>query len=149
MIRKATVADVRTIQKLVNTYAEKGAMLHLSLHEIFDSLRDFCVFEDDTGILGVCALSVCWDDLAEIRSLAVCEEHRDKDIGSQLIRYSESEAGELGIKKIFALSYAPEFFEKNNFTRIDKSELPHKVWADCIKCVHFPDCQEIALAKTL
>jgi amino-acid N-acetyltransferase len=149
MIRKATVADARTIQKLVNTHAEKGTMLSLSLHEIFDSLRDFSVFEDNTEIIGVCALSVCWDDLAEIRSLVVCEEHRDKEIGSQLIRYSENEARELGIKKIFALSYSPEFFEKSNFTRIDKSELPHKIWADCIKCVHFPDCQETALAKTL
>lgn len=149
MIRKATVADARTIQKLVNTHAKKGTMLSLSLHEIFDSLRNFCVFEDNAEIVAVCSLSVCWDDLAEIRSLAVYEEHRDKEIGSRLIRYSETEARELGIKRIFVLTYAPEFFEKNNFTRIDKSELPHKIWADCVKCVHFPDCQEIALVKNL
>jgi amino-acid N-acetyltransferase len=149
MIRKATVADVRTIQKLVNSYAEKGTMLSLSLHEIFDSLRDFCVFETDGEILGVCALSVSWDDLAEIRSLVVQEGHRGQNIGCRLIQYSEAEAIELGIKKIFVLTYTPDFFEKNHFTRIDKSELPHKIWADCVKCVHFPDCQETALVKTL
>ena len=149
MIRKATVDDVRTIQKLVNTHAERGAMLSLSLHELYDSLRDFCIFESDGDIWGVCALSVRWEDLAEIRSLVVREKRRGRDIGSRLIQYSEAEAKELGVRKIFALTYTPEFFEKNNFTRIDKNELPHKIWADCVKCVHFPDCQETALAKNL
>ncbi len=149
MIRKATVTDAKTIQKLVNSHADAGAMLSLSLHEIFDSLRDFSVYETGGDILAVCALHVCWDDLAEVRSLVVMEEHRRHDIGSQLIQYAETEARKLGIKRMFALTYTPEFFQKNGYTPIDKNELPHKIWADCVKCVHFPDCQETALAKNL
>lgn len=149
MIRKVTVADAKTIQKLVNTHAEGGAMLSLSLHEIFNSLRDFYVYETDGEIQAVCAMHVCWEDLAEVRSLVVLEEHRRCDIGSQLIQHAEAEARELGIKRMFALTSTPEFFQKNGYTTIDKNELPHKIWADCVKCVHFPDCQETALAKNL
>ncbi len=149
MIRKATVSDARVIQKLVNSHAEKGALLSLSLHEIYGSLRDFSVFETSGKISGVCALSVRWDDLAEIRSLVIRKEHRHQGIGGLLIRHCETEAKELGVKKIFVLTYTPEFFEKNHFTPIDKNDLPHKIWADCVKCIHFPDCRETALAKTL
>ncbi len=149
MIRKATVADAKTIQKLVNTHAEGGAMLSLSLHEIFDSLRDFCVYETDGEIQAVCAMHVCWEDLAEVRSLVVMEENRKSNIGSRLVEFCETEASKLGIKRMFALTYTPGFFQKSGYTTIDKNELPHKIWADCVKCVHFPDCQETALAKNL
>ena len=142
-------SEYSSIRWLVNSHAEQGTMLSLSLHEIFDSIRDFCVFETDGEILGVCALSVRWDDLAEIRSLVVREGHRRQNIGCLLIQYTEDEARELGVKKIFVLTYTPEFFEKHHFTHIDKGELPHKIWADCVKCIHFPDCRETALIKTV
>lgn len=149
MIRKATVGDVRIIQNLVNSHAEKWAMLSLSLHEIYDYLRDFSVFEINGEISGVCAISVRWEDLAEIRSLVVVKECRHRGIGRRLIQHCETEAKELGIKKIFVLTFNPDYFQKNLFSPIDKNELPHKIWADCVKCIHFPDCRETALAKTL
>jgi amino-acid N-acetyltransferase len=96
-------------------------------------------------MLGICALHVCWENLAEIRSLAVTEEAQRQGIGRQLVEACLAEAGYLGINRVFTLTYQPVFFERLGFRPIDKSELPHKVWSDCIQCSKFPDCNEEAL----
>jgi amino-acid N-acetyltransferase len=145
MIRPAKVGDAPTLQKLINHYAKKEEMLPLSLHEIYDSLRDFSVYEKQKRILGVCALHISWEALAEIRSLAVDEGHLTQGIGTQLLKYKLQEAKELGASQVFVLTYKPQFFQQHGFHIIEKSKLPHKIWADCIKCVKFPDCTEIAL----
>ncbi len=149
MIRPAKVADAPILQKLINYYAKKELMLALSLHEIYDSLRDFSVYEKDGAILGVCALHICWQDLAEIRSLAVDEGQLKQGIGSQLLKHKLQEAKELGISRLFALTYNTEFFLHYGFQVIEKSQLPHKIWADCIKCINFPDCNETAMIYQL
>jgi amino-acid N-acetyltransferase len=149
MIRKAQIGDVKEIQKLLITFASRGDMLSRSLSEIYESLRDFYVFEEDGTILGVAALHIVWDDLAEVRSVAVTEESGRKGIGSQLVQACISEAREIGLKRIFCLTYKPDFFGKHGFHLVDKSELPHKVWSDCIKCVKFPDCDENAMILDL
>jgi amino-acid N-acetyltransferase len=149
MIRPARVDDVPALQKLINYYAQKEEMLSLSLHEIYEFLRDFSVYEKQGRIAGGCALHISWQDLAEIRSLAVDEGFLGQGIGTQLLKYKLQEARELGVSRVFALTYKPQFFQKQGFHVVDKSELPHKIWADCIKCVKFPDCKEIAMVCQL
>lgn len=149
MIRKAQISDIKEIQKLLMKYASQGDMLSRSLSELYESLRDFYVFVDDGALLGTAALHIVWDDLAEVRSVAVAEEAGRKGIGSQLVQACIVEARQIGLKRIFCLTYKPDFFAKLGFRLVDKSELPQKVWGDCIKCVKFPDCDENAMILDL
>jgi len=149
-IRKAIIGDVGRIQSLVNHYASKETMLGLSLSEIYDQIRDFTVAEGPRrALIGVCALHVIWDDLAEIRSLAVDPKIRRRGVGRTLVEHCLAEARGLQIPKVFALTYQAEFFRRIGFARVDKSELPHKVWRDCLKCTKFPHCDETAVLKVL
>jgi len=150
MIRKATIADAESIQRLINQFAEEERLLPRSLSEIYDNLRDFSVAQGGDGkISGVCALHVCWEGLAEIRSLAVTTGAREKGVGGQLIAACLKEAKELGIKQIFLLTYIPRYFERIGFRVVDKATLPHKIWTDCVRCVKFPDCNETAMLLDL
>jgi amino-acid N-acetyltransferase len=146
-IRKAKITDVREVQKLIELSAKKGEMLSRSLSELYDNLRDYYVFPEEEAdrILGTCAMHICWEDLAEIRSLVVREEYSRQGIGTKLIEACLSEAISLGIYRIFALTYKPDFFRKFGFKVVDKAALPHKIWADCVKCVKFPECNEVAI----
>ena len=149
-IRKAIIGDVGRIQALVNHYASKETMLGLSLSEIYDQIRDFTVAEGPRRtLIGVCALHVIWDDLAEIRSLAVDPKIRRRGVGRSLVERCLEEARGLQIPKVFALTYQAEFFRRIGFEKVDKAELPHKVWRDCLKCTKFPNCDETAVLKTL
>ena len=149
-IRKAIIGDVGRIQALVNHYASKETMLGLSLSEIYDQIRDFTVAEGPRHtLIGVCALHVIWDDLAEIRSLAVDPKIRRRGVGRSLVEHCLEEARGLQIPKVFALAYQAEFFRRIGFERVDKAELPHKVWRDCLKCTKFPNCDETAVLKIL
>jgi len=114
-IRKARIDDVRDIQKLIERSSKKGEMLPRSLSELYDNLRDYYVYVEDgrEGIIGTCAMHICWADLAEIRSLVVQEEDQRKGIGSKLIEACLSEAISLGLYRIFALTYRPGFFQKH------------------------------------
>jgi amino-acid N-acetyltransferase len=149
MIRKAQIADVKDIQKLLMTYANRGDMLSRSLSELYESLRDFYVVEEEGALLGAAALHIVWEDLAEVRSVAVTEDAGRKGIGSRLVQACISEAREIGLKRLFCLTYKPDFFAKHGFRLVDKAELPHKVWGDCIKCPKFPDCDENAMILDL
>jgi amino-acid N-acetyltransferase len=149
MIRKAKIGDVKDIQKLLTSFASRGEMLSRSLSELYDSLRDFYVFEEQGRVLGTSALHIIWEDLAEVRSVAVAEDAGRRGIGSQVVGACLEEARTLGLKRLFCLTYKPDFFAKFGFQVVDKSELPHKVWGDCIKCVKFPDCDEIAMILDL
>jgi amino-acid N-acetyltransferase len=149
-IRKAIIGDVGRIQSLVNHYASKETMLGLSLSEIYDQVRDFTVAEGPRrALIGVCALHVIWDDLAEIRSLAVDPKVRRRGVGRSLVEHCLEEARSLQIPKVFALTYQTEFFKRIGFERVDKADLPHKVWRDCLKCTKFPNCDETAVLKGL
>jgi len=149
MIRKAVVTDVTKIQSLINPYAEKGEMLPRALHDLYDNLRDFFVYKENAKINGVCALHITWENLAEIRSLAVETVFFSRGIGGQLIEACLREARELKVKQVFALTYIPQYFERFNFHQIDKATLPHKIWHDCLNCVKFPDCDEQAVILEL
>lgn len=149
MIRKAILEDARQIHKLLLTYAKDGLVLSRSLMEIFESIRDFYVFVEDGRVVGAAALNICWEDLAEVRSLVVHQDYGGMGIGRDLVEACLSEARQLGIGRVFALTYQQTFFEKLGFTLIEKSELPQKIWGDCIKCAKFPECDEIALSVCL
>jgi amino-acid N-acetyltransferase len=149
MIRKARIADVRPIQTLVNSYAEQGQMLPRSLNDLYENLRDFSVYEVDRTIIGVCALHISWDGLAEIRSLAVQTEMTGKGIGASLVRECLREAGEIDAERVFVLTYQENFFRKLEFGAVDKKDLPHKIWTDCLNCVKFPNCDETSLIIAL
>lgn len=144
-IRKAVIADVKQIQKLVNDFARQEAMLPRALNELYESVRDFFVYEKDGEIIAMCALRILWEDLAEIRSLAVVKDYQHSGIGKELLNRCLNEAVELGIKRVFALTYRPDFFRKNGFIDIDKAKLPQKIWGDCLKCPKFPECDEHAV----
>jgi amino-acid N-acetyltransferase len=151
MIRKAVLDDVNTIHALLQLYSKRGELLARPLSKLYDHLRDFWVFEnpEQNKIVGCCALQFCWEDLAEIRSLAVHPDFTGQKIGSTLAERTIQEAVYFNIKNLFTLTYRPGFFEKFNFSTIDKNELPIKVWSDCIGCVSFPDCDEIAMLRKL
>jgi amino-acid N-acetyltransferase len=149
MIRKARLEDVKEIQRLIKQYSTRGDILPRSLSELYDHLRDFFVFIRNRKVVGISALHICWDDLAELRSLAVHEEVRNKGIGAKLVGACLEESKLLGVKRVFALTYQPEFFVRMGFKEVDKNILPHKIWTDCLKCVKFPDCDEVALVKEL
>ena len=149
MIRKATVKDVDSIKRIINYYADLDQMLPRSVSELYESVRNFYVYEVGGEVVGCCGLQVLWVDLAEVLSFAILPEYRGKGVGTMLLDSCLDDARELGVTTVFTLTYAPVFFEKNGFSRVDKSSLPHKIWSGCIKCPKFPDCDEIALSMEL
>ncbi|MCG2713731.1 MAG: N-acetyltransferase [Candidatus Omnitrophica bacterium] len=149
MIRKAKIKDIKQIQELIACFAKLDVMLPRSLNELYENIRDFWVYEDKGKISGCAALHISWDDLAEIKSLAVAKQSQGKGLGQDLVAACLAEAQVMGAKKIFVLTYKPEFFKKLGFKKIKHEALPHKIWAECINCCKFPNCQEIALLKVL
>lgn len=144
-VRKAFISDIPVIHELVNVYAGKGEMLGRSRSELYEGLRDFYVADLDGAIVGCCALHINWEDLAEVRSLAVYQDHQGKGIGKKLVKACLEEARKLGIGRVYALTYRPGFFEGLGFRPVAKETLPQKVWGDCLKCPRFPNCEEDAL----
>lgn len=148
-IKKAKVEDAKAIHLLVNKFAKKDEMLPRSLNEIYENIRDFFICTEKEKIMGAAALHILWEDLAEIRSVAVLEEYQGRGIGKKLIEQCLKEARIIGVKKVFALTYNPEFFKRLGFEDIDKNSLPQKIWGDCIKCPLFPECDEVAVVFEL
>ncbi len=144
-LRKATIRDVKEIHALVNKFAKKDDMLPRSLNEIYENIRDYNVCVDEGKIVAAAALHVLWEDLAEVRSIAVARNYQSLGAGMKLLKCCLREAKTLGVKRVFALTYQPEFFKKYGFEDIDKNDLPHKIWGDCLKCPKFPDCSEMAV----
>ncbi|MFN3921438.1 MAG: N-acetyltransferase [Caldimicrobium sp.] len=147
LIRKAKLSDVKYIYKLILHFSKKGDVIPRPLSELYEKVREFFVAEEKDLIIGACALHILWEDLAEIRSLVVSEEKQRKGIGQKLVEAALNEAQELGIPKIFVLTTNPKFFEKMGFKMVSKQDLPQKVWADCIRCSKFPECDEIPMIK--
>jgi amino-acid N-acetyltransferase len=151
IIKKAVAADIEPVHKILNFFAERGILLPRSLSELYEHLRQYFVLKTEpVGIVqGVCGLGICWKDLAEIQSLAILEDHQGEGFGRKLVEACLEEARLLELNRVFTLTYVPDFFRKLGFKEIDKSRLPHKIWADCLKCPKFPDCDETALMLDL
>ncbi|HBF37542.1 MAG TPA: N-acetyltransferase [Firmicutes bacterium] len=147
--RKAKMSDVENLHRLINDFATKGYMLPRSRNTLYEALREFTIIEDQGMLVGMGALHVIWEDLAEIRALAIKEEYQRRGIGQQLINRLAKEADELEIHQIFALTYQVAFFKKCGFNEVNKDEMPHKIWKECIDCPKFPNCDEVAMAITL
>ena len=147
--RKAKISDVEDIHKLITYYASKNLMLARSRSSLYEGIREFTVAEHDNKIAGTGSLHIIWADLAEIRALAVDENYIKKGIGKKLVELFLQEAKELGIARVFTLTYQPGFFERCGFKYISKDELPQKVWSECINCPQFPNCDEQAMIINL
>lgn len=149
-LTKANLSDIENMQKLVIPEVEAGVILARSSDEIATNIRSYILAREDGEIVGFCALHIHTPTLAEIRSLIVKESKRGMGIGQSLIDKAMQEAKILGLKKVLTLTYKQSFFEKLGFIEIPKESIPeHKIWADCIKCKHFPICNEVSLIKTL
>ncbi|HLJ53787.1 MAG TPA: N-acetyltransferase [Chthonomonadaceae bacterium] len=145
VVRKARTSDAVAMQRLINGYADRGAMLHRSLSELYENIRDFYVVEAAGAVVGCAALHVSWKDLAELKSLAVAESCQGRGYGKRLIRACLEEAEAIGLSRVFALTYVPVLFVKAGFQEVDRSMLPRKVWTECVYCPKFADCSEIAV----
>lgn len=145
LIRKAKLKDVPQLYDLINQYAKEGILLPRSLSSLYESIREFWVCEEDGRVIGCASLHIVWEDLAEIKSLAVDRKNRGRGVGTLLVEACLKEAEELGVRRVFVLTYVQDFFSKFNFEEVDKAKLPHKVWNECINCIKFPSCDEIAM----
>ncbi len=146
-LRKARIGDVKSIHGILMQCSQGDLLLPRSYSDLYSHLRDYYVVAEDPGnkIYGCCGLSIVWDNLAEIRSLAIEQEIRNLGWGRKLVEACLSEALTLGIYRVFTLTYQTSFFARLGFREISKDVLPQKVWADCLQCPKFPDCDEIAM----
>ena len=148
-VRQAEARNVPEMARLVNDYAEQDLMLHRSLLELYEGLRDFQVAERGGDLVGVVGLRIMWADLAEIYALAVPKELQGQGIGGQLVRAVTEEARRLGIRRVFALTYEQAFFERLGFEAANRNTLPMKVWSECIRCPKRQACDEITMICVL
>ncbi len=148
---KAKLSDIPQMQLLVASEVKDGVILYRSIDEVSTNIRSYILAKKDEELLGYAALHIHSPRLAEIRSLIVSEMFRGEKIGQRLVNFTLNEAKALGVSgEVLVLTYLPEFFKKMNFTEISKESIPeHKIWADCINCIHFPICNEVSLVYRL
>lgn len=144
---KARLTDIPQMQTLVAEKVKDGTILERSEDEVATNIRSYVLAKDDGKLVGYTALHIHSPRLAEIRSLIVDESYRGQGIGQHMVAFTLEEAKTLGVQEdVLVLTYLPAFFEKLGFKEINKEVIPeHKIWADCIKCIHFPVCNEVAL----
>lgn len=152
-LSKATIQDISQMQNLVKEELKEGTILNRSDDEVATNIRSYVLAKDkiDGKILGYTALHIHSSRVAEIRSLIVNREYRGQNIGQKMVNFCLEEAKSLGVlEEVLVLTYVPEFFKKLHFKEINKELIPeHKIWTDCIKCIHFPVCNEIALVYNI
>jgi amino-acid N-acetyltransferase len=146
MIRKAKIQEVPEIRRFLVEFSQDGGILPRTLADLYGQLRDYYVYREDQGpILGIAALHICWAGLGEIRSVAVVPSHRKQGIASRLVETCLQEARSIGLSEIFLLTMRPDFFERFGFKLVSREDLLPIVWADCVNCVKFPDCDEVPM----
>ncbi len=148
-MRRATVRDVPAMARIINHWASQGIMLPKSHHQLYQYIRDFVVATRGEEVIGCGALHVVWEDLAEVRSMAVVQEWQGRGVGRAMLARLLDEARDLGLPHVFALTYRQDFFERAGFRVVPHETLPHKIWGDCLNCPKFPNCDEIALTLDL
>ena len=150
ILRYAQTVDAEAICSLINHYAEQGLMLHRSMESVYDSLREFQVAADDEGrVVGCVAVDIFWADLAEVKSLAVAPDMTGQGIGGRLLGAAIEDAGRMGVRRLFTLTYEQRFFRRQGFEVIDRGGLPEKVWRECLVCSKVDACDEIAMMLPL
>lgn len=148
---KANLTDISQMQALVISEIKEGVILNRSEDEVANNIRSYVLAKENGKLVGYTALHIHSKRLAEIRSLIVDKAYRGQKIGQRLVQFAVEEAKELHVEEdVLVLTYQPAFFEKLGFHEINKEAIPeHKIWADCIKCIHFPVCNEVALVYKL
>ena len=148
---KAKLSDIPEMQALVTGEVKDGIILNRTEDEVATNIRSYVLAKDEDRLVGYTALHIHSKRLAEIRSLIVDEKYRGQNVGKRIVKFTLEEAKALGVEEdVLVLTYLPQFFEKLNFNEINKEVIPeHKIWADCIKCIHFPVCNEVALIYKL
>ena len=148
---KATLADISAMQGLVAKEVKEGVILARSDDEVATNIRSYVLAKENSKVVGYLALHLHSFRLAEVRSLIVDGEYRGQNIGKRMVLFALNEAEVLGVNEdVLVLTYLPDFFKKLGFIEIPKEGIPeHKIWADCIKCIHFPICNEISLIYKL
>ncbi len=147
---KPTLQDIPAMQQLVAPEIESGVILPRSNDEIATNIRSYWTARDGDKIVGFCALHIHSPKLAELRSMIIDQHYRGRNIGTELVEKACEEGRRLGLAEVLALTYQQRFFERLGFVEIPKESIPeHKIWADCIKCKHFPVCNEVSLIKML
>ncbi|MBI2062026.1 MAG: N-acetyltransferase [Nitrospirae bacterium] len=150
MIRPATTSDIPKILRLISQEAQRGEILPRDEEDITKDLPTIVVATNRSrSMIGTCALKIYSPELCEIRSLVVDAGHRGQDWGIKLVRRCLRQARKLGLRRVFALTYRPEFFKRTGFAVADRLSFPQKVWKDCVYCSRFKDCQEIAVIREL
>ncbi len=139
--------DVPVVHRLINEFAERELMLFRAPAELYEHLRDFYVCDRGGEVIGCCALEIMWRDLAEIKSLSVDAAYQGQGVGRRLVEAAVSEACELGLRQVFALTRSQGFFERLGFEVVDRNTLPHKIWDDCLRCPRRDNCDEIAVVR--
>ncbi len=148
---KAKLSDIPAMQSLVVSEVKDGIILNRTEDEVATNIRSYVLAKDGDRLVGYTALHIHSKRLAEIRSLIVDEAYRGQKVGQRMVEFTLKEAKDLGVEEdVLVLTYLPAFFQKLNFKEINKEVIPeHKIWADCIKCIHFPICNEVALVYKL
>jgi len=147
---KPTVADISKMQEIVKEEVVNGKILLRTEDEMATTIRSYTVVEVDGKMAGFTATHIHSPRLAEVRSLVVGKDFRGLKLGKKLVEACINEAKQYGIKQVLSLTYEKGFFESCGFREIAKEEIPeHKIWADCIRCKHFPICDEIAMVIDL
>ena len=148
---KATLMDIPEMQEMVLSEVQDGVILERNADEVATNIRSYVLAKVEGRLVGYGALHLHSSRLAEIRSLIVLDGYRGQNIGKKIVEFTLNEAKSLNVsEEVLVLTYLPQFFIKMNFIEISKESIPeHKIWADCIKCMHFPVCNEISLVYKL
>ena len=149
LLRTAAVADAAAIHHLLKGYSDKGNLLPRTVEDIEINIVDFRVVEIDRRVAACAALELFPNALGEGRSLAVGERWGRHGLGSKLVSRLITEAENMSLNRLMALTYVPEFFHKLGFHTVPKAMLPEKVWGICVKCYKFYNCDEIAVLRHL
>ena len=145
-IRAATLGDVPGIHALIQAFAARNFLLSRTTGELYETIRDFVIAVDGAGaVVGCSALHIVNARLAELKSLAVAESVQGQGLGRRLVEACLVEAGQIGLEKVFCLTYQEAFFGRLGFVKVDRSRLPEKVWGECVRCNRFLNCDEIAM----
>jgi amino-acid N-acetyltransferase len=144
-LRKAVVGDVDEMIGIINEHAAHGRMLPRSRNHVFQNLRDFAVIVEDGHVRACGALHVLWDDLGEVRAVAVAPDLLRHGYGTAVMQALIEEGRRLGLPRLFAFTYERGFYEHLGFRVVPKESLPRKVWGECLDCPRFPNCDELAM----
>jgi amino-acid N-acetyltransferase len=149
-VRPARLGDVPAMVALIGGYADQGVMLPRTAGELYESIRDFLVIEAEPGGLAACAaVHIFTRSIAELKSLAVSQHIHGQGLGRRIVEACCDQGRELGLERLFCLTYQVVFFQRLGWERVDRSRLPEKVWSECVRCNKFLACDEVALWRRL